>query len=104
MKKEPQYIEYENGKRVLLDDDDAPEMSDEWFRKAKYGLDGIAEIMGEEFVAPLRLRGRPKVAMPKAHVNIRIDADILAVLRKTGKGWQTRLNSALRRAVEQGLV
>lgn len=69
-----------------------------------HGLDGLASIIGEENVAPLRLRGRPKVAAPKASVNIRIDEDVLSVFRKTGKGWQTRLNSLLREAVEQGLV
>lgn len=104
MKKKPQYIKYEDGTRVLLDDSDAPEMSTKWFKNAKYGLDGLAEIVGEEFVAPLRQRGRPKVTEPKEHVNIRLDAQLVEHFRSTGKGWQTRLNDFLNKSVEQGLV
>jgi len=35
---------------------------------------------------------------------MRIDADVLAVLKASGRGWQTRLNALLREAVEQGRV
>jgi uncharacterized protein (DUF4415 family) len=30
-------------------------------------------------------------------VNIMLDADLLQILRASGKGWQTRVNAALRR-------
>ena len=69
----------------------------------KQGLDGLAEIMGEDFVAPLRKRGRPKPAIPKTPVNLRIDADILSAFKNTGRGWQTKINSLLREAVSHGL-
>ncbi|MEK6747257.1 MAG: BrnA antitoxin family protein [Pseudomonadota bacterium] len=104
MKKEPQYIEYENGKKVLLDDDDAPEMSEEWFQNAKHGLDGLAELVGEEFVAPLRLRGRPKKKDKKVSLHLRIDKEIADKFRATGKGWQTRLNTVLHNAIDQGML
>lgn len=41
--------------------------------------------------------GRPPLATPKEAVKLRLDADLLTVLRATGKGWQTRVNSDLRR-------
>jgi len=41
-------------------------------------------------------RGRPRSATPKEHVNIRLDADVVQAFKSTGKGWQTRLNDALR--------
>jgi len=72
--------------------------------KTLYGLDGLASIIGEENVAPLRLRGRPKVSKPKTAVNLRLDARLLEHFRATGKGWQTRLNDFLSKSVEQGLV
>lgn len=72
--------------------------------KTLYGLDGLAEIMGEEFVAPLRLRGRPRKENKKVSLHLLVDFDIADKFRSTGKGWQTRLNSLLRNAVEQGLV
>lgn len=41
--------------------------------------------------------GRPPLAIPKQAVKVRLDADLLDYLRGTGKGWQTRVNSDLRR-------
>jgi uncharacterized protein (DUF4415 family) len=44
----------------------------------------------------LRKRGRPKAAVTKEPVKLRLDADVLAALRASGEGWQTRINDALR--------
>ena len=38
---------------------------------------------------------------PKAVLNMRIDQDILDFFRKTGKGYQTRINAILRTYVER---
>lgn len=46
-----------------------------------------------------RKRGRPQgsvKAAPKEAVKLRLDADVLAALRATGDGWQTRINETLR--------
>ena len=40
--------------------------------------------------------GRPKSESPKVFTGIRLDADVVEAFRATGKGWQTRMNSALR--------
>ena len=37
---------------------------------------------------------------PKAEVHMRIDRDVLDYFRKTGKGYQTRINAVLRSYVE----
>jgi uncharacterized protein (DUF4415 family) len=46
-----------------------------------------------------RRRGRPvgsvKVS-PKVQVAIRFDPEVLAAFRATGRGWQTRMNDALK--------
>ncbi len=42
------------------------------------------------------VRGRPKAIVTKEPVKIRLDADVLAALRSTGDGWQTRINDTLR--------
>ncbi|MDH2926424.1 BrnA antitoxin family protein [Lonepinella koalarum] len=39
--------------------------------------------------------GRPRLANPKKSVTIRLDNSILQYFKATGKGWQTRMNSAL---------
>lgn len=48
--------------------------------------------------------GRPPVAVSRPTLNMRVDADILECLRASGKGWQTRVNSLLREAVERGKI
>jgi uncharacterized protein (DUF4415 family) len=37
----------------------------------------------------------------KKHINIRIDADVLAWFKQTGRGYQTRINNVLRAFVEK---
>jgi uncharacterized protein (DUF4415 family) len=37
---------------------------------------------------------------PKAPIKLRIDSDVLAWFRATGKGYQTRMNNVLRAFVE----
>lgn len=51
-----------------------------------------------------RGRGRPAVAVKRPTLNMRVDPDVLDAFKATGPGWQTRINAALRDAVEHGLV
>jgi uncharacterized protein (DUF4415 family) len=47
----------------------------------------------------VRRRGRPAgsvAAVTKEPVKLRLDPDVLAALRATGDGWQTRINDMLR--------
>lgn len=68
-----------------VDPDDAPELTDEFFDRADIYQGG-----------KLIRRGRPKLESPKAQVTLRLDADVLAGLRATGPGWQSRANAALK--------
>jgi uncharacterized protein (DUF4415 family) len=43
-------------------------------------------------------------ATTKAAIKLRVDQDVLSAFKATGRGWQTRMNAALRKAVEQGGV
>lgn len=47
-----------------------------------------------------KLRGRPKAAVTKEPVKLRLDADVLAALRDSGDGWQTRINDMLRASLQ----
>ena len=47
-----------------------------------------------------RLRGRPSGSGRKDAVSLRVDRDVLAGFRATGRGWQTRMNEALRAWIE----
>ena len=81
-----------------LIDEDTPEATDEWFDEARAAKDVLPDLVGidaaQELLRPKR--GRPRSINPKEHVNIRLDADVVRAFRSTGKGWQTRLNDALR--------
>lgn len=68
-----------------VDPDDAPELTDAFFARADL-------YRGDKLVR----RGRPKAVTTKEPVKLRIDADVLAALRATGEGWQTRINETLR--------
>ncbi len=54
-------------------------------------------LMGAELQ---RLRGRPAGSGRKDAVSLRVDRDVLAGFRATGRGWQTRMNEALRASLE----
>ncbi|MDX2074510.1 MAG: BrnA antitoxin family protein [Alphaproteobacteria bacterium] len=107
MKKRDKYIEYNNGKRVLLDEDDVPEAGAAFFKNTRPGPEVLAELMGEKaakkFLAEnqerIRKRGRPKLPQTKQEVKLRIDPDIVAAYKALGAGWQTRMNDALRGAI-----
>lgn len=45
-----------------------------------------------------RSRGRPPVAKPLQQISVRLDPDVVAKFKATGKGWQTRINEVLKKA------
>jgi uncharacterized protein (DUF4415 family) len=54
---------------------------------------------------PILRRGRgPQKAPTKVLTTIRLDADVLAFFRAQGRGYQTRINEALRNVKERGLT
>jgi uncharacterized protein (DUF4415 family) len=62
--------------------------------------DGIDEddrpLTEQELQAGLaRSRGRPS-GSDKTQIALRVDNNVLAAFKATGKGWQTRMNEALR--------
>ena len=67
------------------DPDDAPELTEAFFQTADR-YDG----------ATLKPRGRPRAVSTKEPVKLRLDADVVAALRASGDGWQTRINESLR--------
>ena len=68
-----------------LVDDENPEWTDEMFNQS-VRLDGLPASL------QAKLRGRPKAIVTKEAVKLRLDADVLAALRASGDGWQTRIN------------
>jgi uncharacterized protein (DUF4415 family) len=76
-----------SGAGVWRDPDAAPALTEEFFDHAEIRRGG-----------KVVRRGRPPLASPKQAVKLRLDADVLAAYRRTGSGWQTRINTDLRKA------
>jgi uncharacterized protein (DUF4415 family) len=49
----------------------------------------------------LRLGGRPKAEVTKERITIRLSPDVLAAFKATGKGWQSRIDAALKEWVRE---
>lgn len=78
------------------EDPDNPEWTEEDLRIARPFVEvfpGLAESIR-------RSRGRPAVEMPKRQISLRLDPDVIDAFKATGKGWQGRINDALRKAAK----
>lgn len=82
-------------------DPDARELDDEWSARAKPASEVFPPDVYAALVAMKRPRGRPKADETKVFTAIRLDADVLAAFKSTGKGWQTRVNAALRQFIDE---
>ncbi len=78
------------GSADWADPDDAPELTEEMLADAEV-------FEGNTFVR--RGRGRPKSDAAKEQISVRLDPDVLAKLRAAGPGWQSQINTLLRRAL-----
>ncbi|MDI3467989.1 MAG: hypothetical protein OJF62_000052 [Pseudolabrys sp.] len=71
------------------DYDEIPELTDEDFARGIWHIGGV----------PVS-RGRPKSKAPKHAVSLRLDTDVVAYFRRGGRGWQSRINAALRKVAK----
>ena len=86
------------GARKWTNPDDAPTLPAEFFTRGQVAV-------GRRILRPatgvlVNKGGRPRIANPKKPVSLRLDTDVLAFFRKRGRGWQTRINDALRHAAK----
>ena len=49
-----------------------------------------------EAVKPTLKRGRPRAAVTKERITIRLSPEVVQAFRASGEGWQTRVDAALR--------
>lgn len=82
-------------------DDENPEWTAKEIREAR----PLFEVLPKELVEAIkRFRGQrgPQREPTKELISLRLDRDVVAALRATGFGWQTRANDALRAAYVTG--
>lgn len=81
-----------SAEREVIFDDDNPEWTVEDFARAR-GPESMTEAEWAAF--PRTPRG-PQQAPTKQQVTLRLSPEVLARFRAGGKGWQTRIDAALR--------
>lgn len=72
-----------------LTDEDNPEWTDEMFKQSQR-FSSLPESL------QTKIMGRPKAAITKERITIRVSPEVSNFFRATGKGWQTRMDDALR--------
>ncbi|MDD2500017.1 MAG: BrnA antitoxin family protein [Geobacter sp.] len=86
--------------RLPLTDKDGEvrELTTEDFKHFKPASEVLPQLFNKEIAKKMLTQkpGRPLGSGTKVAQNIRFDAEILAAFKATGKGWQTRMNNALR--------
>jgi uncharacterized protein (DUF4415 family) len=85
-------------KKNLVDPDDAPELTGEELDRGVWRIKNkvVSPEKGKAAFAEKLRRGRPPIEEPRKAINIRLSQDVLDTFKATGKGWQTRVNDALR--------
>ncbi|HKR15949.1 BrnA antitoxin family protein [Rhizorhapis sp.] len=83
-----------------VDPDDAPELTEEFFRHAEVRVGGklIRPATGYLSKEGFKVGRPPKGAQAKRQVTLRLDPDVIARFKEGGPGWQSRMNEALRKA------
>jgi len=81
-------VKSKRSRRIWRDPDVAPELTAQWAA----GADLYA---GKKLVR----RGRPPGTAKKTQTTVRISNDVLAFFRASGRGWQTRMDAALKKYV-----
>jgi uncharacterized protein (DUF4415 family) len=83
------------------DDPENPELDADFFARAQRGLSHVPRPMRTALLdEQTRRRGRgPQRTPTKKLVSLRLDPDVVIAYRKTGRGWQGRINAVLRKTV-----
>lgn len=80
---------------TIVFDEENPEWTDADFARAAPAGQMLPEKLLAAFARP---RGRP-AGTDKTRITIRLDNDVLNSFRAGGRGWQSRINEALKKAV-----
>lgn len=96
MRRKPELTDAEEAaiQAQIACDADAAEATDAQLAQAK----SFAEVFPDLMEVIRRGRGRPALANPRKQISLRLDGDVIEKFKSTGKGWQGRINEALRKA------
>ena len=78
------------GKSTWTDPDDAPELTEEYFKNADV-------YEGDKLVR----RGRPPVVNKREQISIRLSPEVIRHFRARGPRWQSAINNELKKVVSK---
>ncbi|WP_075290168.1 BrnA antitoxin family protein [Pararhizobium arenae] len=78
---------------------DSPELTDDELANMRPAKDILPPDFFKAMEEHRRSRGRPSLDQPKKQITLRLDEEVISKFREGGKGWQGRMNEALRKAV-----
>jgi len=85
------FLTLRDGRRVALNTLDEDAAID-----AAIQADPDTHAPGDEELGRLRKVARPKAAVTKERITIRLSPEVVERFRATGPGWQTRMDAALK--------
>ena len=68
-------------------------------RQIQAGIAADPDTFSAEEFSTMRPRGRPRAAVTKQPVSIRLSPEVVDYFRASGKGWQTRIDDILKKFV-----
>jgi len=80
-----------------LTDKENPEWTDGMFREATTLENSDLPVAFKQTAR----RGRPRAKAPKQAISIRLSPDVVAAFRSMGRGWQGRIDEALKDWLER---
>ena len=87
-------------KRPWVDRNDAPELTQDFFKRAEIAKGG--KVIHKAQGTLTRPRGRPRVDRPTQTLTLRLDPDLVRDLKASGPDWRQRATKALARVARKG--
>ncbi len=87
--------------RGIEADDDSRELTEEELSRLRPAAEVLPEVVAAYKADRLKRRGRPRKTNPKVQVSIRYSQEVIAHFKATGKGWQTRMDEALKQWIAE---
>jgi uncharacterized protein (DUF4415 family) len=84
-----------------LIDDENPEWTAEDFKRARPASEVLPPELYAKLVARQPDQRGPQKAPTKVPVTLRLDRDVVEAFKADGAGWQTRINTALKKAISR---
>lgn len=98
----PTPVEDAKIEKQIRQDSQNPEWTKKDFAKARPASEVLPGIVGKEAAEQLlKSRGRPKSDITKERINIRLSPEVVDYFKASGRGWQTRIDAALRQFISE---